>query len=456
MLEKTRRKNIHGIFGFIMMGVSLILMAARIEPFFSWFYPFAWWSYILIVDSIIYRIKNDSLIMSRTGEFWLMIPWSIFIWLFFEFINLFMNNWYYINVTDISWIRWIGYAISFGTVLPGIFETTEFLEAIGLYKNSSIKKITLTPRWCKISFGLGIAFLIAPVIFPRSCFALIWGSLIFLLEPIIYQLGGRSLLGEWEQGRVRKFYLLLTAGLICGFLWEFWNYWSNTKWIYTVPFFNEVKIFEMPVMGYLGFPPFAVECYIIYNFISLFRHGRGWEMDNYRANQTKKAGRLTALIVSAVILVFSFLMFQGLDRHTVGSYRTYLADLRLMNPSNLLKLRELHIVTANDLLNRAKTEEELINLAKVLQIPSEKIEKWIQITQITRIKGVGSKNTLLLLKAGVNTLEKLAGENPETLHGKLKKTHLNGSGAAGMPPTKAMVKVWIRGAQGGSWQKNNR
>ena len=28
---------------------------------------------------------------------------------------------------------------------------------------------------------------------------------------------------------------LLAAGLICGLLWEFWNYWGGAKWIYNVP-----------------------------------------------------------------------------------------------------------------------------------------------------------------------------------------------------------------------------
>ena len=57
---------------------------------------------------------------------------------------------------------------------------------------------------------------------------------------------------------------LLASGLLCGFLWEFWNYWALSKWTYTVPYFGNIKIFEMPVLGFLGFPPFAVECWAIY------------------------------------------------------------------------------------------------------------------------------------------------------------------------------------------------
>ena len=51
-------------------------------------------------------------------------------------------------------------------------------------------------------------------------------------------------------------------------LWEFWNYWAIGKWIYTVPIpFAGPKIFEMPLLGFLGFPAFAVEVYSLQNFI---------------------------------------------------------------------------------------------------------------------------------------------------------------------------------------------
>ena len=57
---------------------------------------------------------------------------------------------------------------------------------------------------------------------------------------------------------------LMLSGLICGVIWEFWNYWSGTKWIYNVPILPDLKIFEMPVLGFGGFPPFAVECFVMY------------------------------------------------------------------------------------------------------------------------------------------------------------------------------------------------
>jgi len=92
----------------------------------------------------------------------------------------------------------------------------------------------------------------------------VWLGFLFLLDPINARLGGPSLAND----RNRTINLLV-SGLLCGVLWEFWNYWSGAKWHYTVPIMERVKIFEMPLPGYLGFPPFALECFVMFTTVRL-------------------------------------------------------------------------------------------------------------------------------------------------------------------------------------------
>jgi hypothetical protein len=96
-------------------------------------------------------------------------------------------------------------------------------------------------------------------------FGFVWLGFFFLVDPLNMQLGAPSILRDWEEGRPGRTYALLLGGFVCGILWEFWNYWAHTKWIYAVPILSEIKLFEMPVLGFLGFPPFAVECYVLYH-----------------------------------------------------------------------------------------------------------------------------------------------------------------------------------------------
>ncbi len=101
------------------------------------------------------------------------------------------------------------------------------------------------------------AYLAAPV----------WLGFIFLLDPINDALGFESLSRDLRRGSTARLVNLLLSGLLCGVLWEFWNYWSRSKWHYTVPIMQNHKMFEMPLPGYLGFPPFALECFTMYVFV---------------------------------------------------------------------------------------------------------------------------------------------------------------------------------------------
>jgi hypothetical protein len=107
-----------------------------------------------------------------------------------------------------------------------------------------------------------------PLIFPSVWLApIIWLSFILLLDPLNALRGWPSIVGDLARGDWRRLSSLLGAGLVCGFLWEFFNYWALSKWTYTVPYFGNIKIFEMPVLGFLGFPPFAIECWAMYIFV---------------------------------------------------------------------------------------------------------------------------------------------------------------------------------------------
>src|SRR5512137_1208502 len=67
---------VHGMIGIASLLLSETFLFEKVDPFYSWFYCFAWWPYILTVDAVIYRLKGNSLILNRTKEFFLMIPTS--------------------------------------------------------------------------------------------------------------------------------------------------------------------------------------------------------------------------------------------------------------------------------------------------------------------------------------------------------------------------------------------
>jgi len=122
-----------------------------------------------------------------------------------------------------------------------------------------------------VSVAAGAAMLASPFLVSpttaRYLAAPVWLGFIFLLDPINARLGNLSLWNDWRTGRPDRLINLALSGLLCGVLWEFWNYWSRAKWHYTVPIMEHLKLFEMPLPGYFGFPAFAIECFTMYVFL---------------------------------------------------------------------------------------------------------------------------------------------------------------------------------------------
>ncbi len=97
-------------------------------------------------------------------------------------------------------------------------------------------------------------------------------AFIFLLEPLIYRRPEvRSLLREAGQGVWTRWVSLGLGGLLCGLIWESLNALSTARWVYIFPLFQNWKLFEMPLPGFLGFIPFAWEASAMYAFWLLAR-----------------------------------------------------------------------------------------------------------------------------------------------------------------------------------------
>jgi hypothetical protein len=271
------------LIGLLVMIVTEAATLARIEPFWSWNTPIAWSGFILFADGMVWRARRDSWIQSAPREFVFLALVSIPLWLVFEFYNLFIENWHYVGLPENPDLRYFGYAWSFATVWPAIFEGAELIAVWragrrpgqpwilkpGPVSTSRVKFLT------RLSIAVGAALLIWPLASPSQYLAApVWLGFVFLLDPINARLGGESLIKDLVVRRdPNRLVNLMLSGFLCGTLWEFWNYWSRAKWHYTVPIMEHLKIFEMPVPGYLGFPAFALECFTMYIFLRIVVSG---------------------------------------------------------------------------------------------------------------------------------------------------------------------------------------
>ena len=341
--------------GLAIMIVSEAATVAGIEPFASWNTPIAWTGFIIFADAVVYGARGDSWMRSSPREFAALCLVSIPLWLVFESFNLVLRNWHYVGLPENLVLRTVGYAWSFATIWPAIFEGAELISVwrtgqagwerlrprFAAAKQSpgalrepqgdlSLSKVEASasvragggppprlPRWgprggapapvqkrragqagwagqvtaervlaSQITHpahpadpahrGLAVStigalmlaspFLVAPAV-ARYLAAPVWLGFVLLLDPINAVRGEESLQRDWRAGQFNRTINLVLSGFLCGGLWELWNYWAHAKWHYTVPIMENLKVFEMPLPGYLGFPPFALECFTMYVFL---------------------------------------------------------------------------------------------------------------------------------------------------------------------------------------------
>jgi hypothetical protein len=269
-MSDTRRLPVYAWIGLVVMLVSEAGMLAKLQPFYSWHTPTAWTGYILFVDGIVWKRRGASLLRNAPAEFCFIAFLSVPLWLVFEMYNkCCLQNWFYIGLPESRPLRYFGYIWSFATIWPAIFETGDLVSAL---RDRRAPETRADPHPAhrlsalgKLSIAAGLLMLLAPLVYPSPYLAApVWLGFFFVLDPLNARAADESIVGDLREGHRGRLINLLAAGLLCGLLWEFWNYWAGTKWFYNVPILPHLRIFEMPIPGYGGFPAFALECFAMY------------------------------------------------------------------------------------------------------------------------------------------------------------------------------------------------
>lgn len=238
--------------------------------------PLAWAAFLLVLDGLLSLPaaggEAGSPARRRPRRFAFCFLASVPIWLWFDWVNFsFVHAWAYHGLPEAALHRHLMYLIAFGAICPAMFLTAELFRRLGLDRLRG-RPVRLGPVGTGALVALGLGCLAFPFMVRDPLGTLtMWLAWILLLEPLNRRIGAPSILGDWEAGRYGRTVSLLAGGLACGFLWEFWNYWAVARWTYDLPFMGPleaVRFFEMPVIGLLGFPPFAIECWAMFQTLA--------------------------------------------------------------------------------------------------------------------------------------------------------------------------------------------
>jgi predicted flap endonuclease-1-like 5' DNA nuclease len=412
------------------------------QPFYAW----AWWSAILVLDGLTSLRRGSSILTSRRELLFPLLIWSVTFWFFFELLNLRLQNWYYVGVfargSGVDLVKGSLFGVvSFATVFLGIFET---FDALGGRADDDARPRAL-PSWTSYSIQAAGALMVGlAMVLPRYLAPLVWGSVTLLLDPWNYRQGARSILGDVEAGSLRTPNRLLIAGFLCGLLWESFNFFSPQKWIYTVRGLEELKLFEMPLLGFLGFPALALDAFSFFAFVSYALHGnRTWENSEDVATRLAPRGGLSPWIFALTLPLHAALwLFVSLSmpRVNIGSVALELSDLKTLSPKAAADLEERGITRPRQLLRAIENPDRFQGLA----VPPSDLNKVEDELRLLTLKGIGRHQGDRLRRAGIESVSDLALADPGELYGALEQ----GREEEGFPALRPeMVRVWVDAAR---------
>ena len=268
-VTKKSRLPLHGWIGLSLILLFWILNWTLTGARTHWgFFPL-WLGYCLAVDGLVFWRTHTSLLTRNPRKYLGLFLVSAPVWWIFELFNLRTHNWVYVGAdifTPLEYAFWT--TLSFTTVIPAVFGSAEFVASFDSVKRLKRGPVIGTQKRTTLGFFiLGWIMLALLLIWPRTFFGFIWLSVYFILEPINIWLGNRSLAHWTRDGDWRPVISLWLGVLLTAFFWEMWNYYSYPKWMYDVPWGDWFHIFEMPLLGYGGYLPFALELYALYHWI---------------------------------------------------------------------------------------------------------------------------------------------------------------------------------------------
>lgn len=239
-----------------------------------------WLSYIVVVNALTFRRKGSCMLVDRTAYFAALFFFSAVFWWFFEYLNRFVQNWYYVGAAYGALKYFLLATLSFSTVLPAVLGTRELLlsstrlneifQSFFQWKPANPRRIAL------FSLSLSALGLACIGIFPNYLFPLLWISPLLIIISLQALFKESHILSGISHGDWSVIVTSAAAALICGIFWEMWNYYSLVKWEYSVPLVHAFEVFEMPVLGYAGYLPFGLQCVVVGEMIEkLFTGSKG-------------------------------------------------------------------------------------------------------------------------------------------------------------------------------------
>jgi hypothetical protein len=246
------------VVGLTVCGFGWATSLAGVEPIRGYWFDFVWAGYILAGDAVVWGRAGRSLLHGGGWRTAALFALSVPVWWAFEIANWRLGNWRYVGTTVYGGQAHVLLkTLSFVFVLPALATSRDLLRSFVRFPHPPA--VPLPPWTAPALVGFGLACVPLLYLLPDQAFPLVWVAPWCVLDGVAELRGRRpNVLSLVREGRAGPVLLVAVAGLGTGVLWELWNWGAVPHWDYRIPYVGVLPLFEMPLLGYLGYPPFAL------------------------------------------------------------------------------------------------------------------------------------------------------------------------------------------------------
>jgi len=235
------------------------------------FFPL-WFAFIILINAVCYYRSGRCMLTHQRAYFVRLFFLSAGFWWFFEYLNRFVQNWYYTGSDYPPLTYFLLATLSFSTVLPAVLGMRDLIRTFSFFEVRYHGFAPRPPGSTRIlacfSLLLASAGLAGIGVWPDLLFPLLWVSPLLVITSLQRLFGRPHVFTATGDGDWRPVVSVALAALVCGLFWEMWNFYSLARWTYSVPLVHRFQIFEMPVLGYAGYLPFGLECALVGSLIA--------------------------------------------------------------------------------------------------------------------------------------------------------------------------------------------
>jgi len=279
--------------GLVVWGVTLFVLWAKFqEPrwLLNWAYIPLFWGFTLMVDGWVYIRAHRNSLLSRSPREIIGIGLAATSgWMLFEYLNFFVDeNWFYPKGDIIPEDEFTVYAVLGSSgLMPAVFEIYNLMNTFPAFRHRYDRgpKLSASKTTRTVMLLLSLAAMFCVSFFPEVMFGALWICPLIIFAIVLENFGIWTPFTPIKHGNWSPFLKYSLCYVIYGFLLEWWNFFNSTHdpanpanintytpahWVYSIPYISKFHVFEMPVLGYMGYLPFGAYCavwWILFAFL---------------------------------------------------------------------------------------------------------------------------------------------------------------------------------------------